>query len=63
MGANVATANRLLAPAGISGVDEDKATSWSVGDRLLMIVAAFIALMFLVSGLALLVIASAAFFE
>jgi hypothetical protein len=39
------------------------ATSWSVGDRLLMIFAAFIALVFSVFGLALLVVSTRTFFQ
>jgi hypothetical protein len=63
MGTNVVSVNRVPIPTGVSKVNEDQATSWSVGDRLLMIFAAFIALVFSVSGLALLVIAIRAFFQ
>jgi hypothetical protein len=59
----VVTIDRVLAPAGASKVTEHEATGWSVGDGLLMIFAGFIALVLSVSGLALLVVASRAFFQ
>jgi hypothetical protein len=63
MGTNVVSVNRVLTPTGVSKVTEDEATSWSVGDRLLMVFAVFIAVVFSVSGLALLVISMRAFFQ
>jgi hypothetical protein len=59
----VVSVNRVPTPTGVSKVDEDQATSWSVGDRLLMIFAAFIALVFSVSVLALLVLSIREFFQ
>jgi hypothetical protein len=44
-------------------VTEDDASPWSVGDKLLMVFAAFIAVVFSVSALALLVISIRAFFQ
>jgi hypothetical protein len=63
MGTNVVSVNQVPTPTGVSKVTEDEAGLWSVGDRLLMIFAAFIALVFSVSGLALLVISLRAFFQ
>jgi hypothetical protein len=64
MNANVATANRLLAPADVLDVDENMSASMDIGgDRLLLVFAGFIAVVCRLSGLALLVISSAAFFE
>jgi hypothetical protein len=63
MGTNVVSVNRVLTPTGVSMVTEDDASPWSVGDRLLMVFAAFIALVFSVSALALMVISIRAFFQ
>jgi hypothetical protein len=63
MRTNVVRVAPVLTPTGVSNVAEDKATPWSVVDRLLMTFAALIALVFSVSGLALLVIAIRAFFQ
>lgn len=63
MGTSVVRVDWVLTPTGVSNVAEDTATSWSVGDRLRMIFAAFIALGFSVSGLALLVVSIRAFFQ
>jgi hypothetical protein len=63
MNANVATANRLLASADVLDVGEDMSASMDIGDRLLLAFAGFIAVVCGLSGLGLLVISSAAFFE
>jgi hypothetical protein len=63
MGTHAVRADRVLTPTGASNVAGDEATSWSVGDRLLMVFAVFIAIVFSVSGLALLVISMRAFFQ
>jgi hypothetical protein len=63
MNANVATANRLLASADVLDVGEDMTATMDIGDRLLLVFAGFIAVVCGLSGLALLVIASTAFFE
>jgi hypothetical protein len=61
MGTNVVSVNRVLTPTGVSMVPEDDASPWSVGDRLLIVFAAFIALVFSVSALALMIISIRAF--
>jgi hypothetical protein len=63
MGTNVVSVNRVLIPTGVSMVTEGDASPWSVGDRLLMVFAAFIALVFSASALALMVISIRAFFS
>jgi hypothetical protein len=65
MGTKV-TADRVLTPTGAPKVDESdegEPMSWDVGDRLLMVFAAFIALASSVSGLALLVVSIRSFVQ
>jgi hypothetical protein len=59
----VVRVDRVLTATGVSNVARDEATSWSVGDRLLMVFAVFIALVCSASGLALLVVSIRAFFQ
>jgi hypothetical protein len=63
MATKVVRVNRVPTPTGVSNVAGNEVTSWSVGDRLLMIFAVFVALVLSVSGLALLVISMWAFFQ
>ena len=63
MGTHVVAVDRVFTPTGVPNAGENEATSWNVGDKLLLVFAAFIAVVCGGSGLALLVISIAAFFD
>jgi hypothetical protein len=63
MGTHVVAVDRVFTPTGVPNVGENEATSWNVGDKLLLVFAAFIAVVCGGSGLALLVISIASFFD